>query len=128
MPINVSWHSQDDKILLWTVGDSWNLEEYYQAFNQTQAMLKDVEQPIYAVVDATNLVNRPRVGLMGHFLKVLREVELDTLIYVRRGDSPPLIQKLLNLIALSPSIKVKHINFTLTVEEAFRHIHRASIR
>jgi len=127
MPIDVTWHDRDDKILLWTIGETWELDEYYQAVNLTQTMLKDVENPRYAIVDATALVHRPRPGLMGHFLKVLREVELETLVYVRRGDSPPLVEKLLNLVMRSPSLKVKQIHFTLSVDEAVRYIHRSIV-
>ncbi|GEM_PF-3591837 len=125
MPIDVTWHSRDDKILLWTIGETWELDEYYQAFNLTKVMLEGVEQPAYAIVDATSLVHRPRAGLMGHFLKVLRDVELEMLIYVRRKDSPPLVQKLLGLVVRSPSIKVRRIHFTLTVDDALMHIYRA---
>ena len=128
MPIEVTWYNAKEKILLWTVGESWTIEEYYEAFAQTKALMKDVEQPAYAVVDATELLSRPRMGLMSHFIKVLREVELELLIYVRRNDSPPIIQKLLSLIVQSSQgLKVKRLQFATSMIEAMDQITRATV-
>jgi len=127
MPIDVSWYDRADKILLWKIGETWDLDEYYQAVEQTKTLLAEVDQPAYTIVDATDLVHRPRTGLMSHFLKVLREIELDLLIYVRSKQSPPLVEKLLNLLVRSSSIRVKQIAFATTMEDAVRQILRLQV-
>jgi len=128
MPIQVSWYNQQEKILLWTVGETWTLDEYYEAFYETKALLALVEQPTYAIVDATRLESRPRVGLMSHFLKVLKDVDLELLIYVRDSNHPQLVQQLLNLIVQSNrTTKVKQVQFASSMKDALDAIPLISV-
>lgn len=119
MSIEVQWFNQNNEIILWKVGRSWTIEDFYAAHTQTEAMIKALDYPVSAIVDASDVEKRPPDNLLPHFKAILSETHIHTLVYVSSKTSPLVVETLLNvLIKVNPDIQVHNLRIVRSRREA----------
>lgn len=110
MPISVAWY--DQTTILWKIGESWTVDEFYTALDATHTLLAAHDGPAITLVDATRTRQRPQTNLMPHFRAALRDTRLDLLVYVHSMIGSRLIEVLIDMVLkFTPNVGVKKVRF-----------------
>lgn len=118
MPIEVHYLDEVQPILLWEVGTSWTIEEFYDAHEQTQRLIGECDTAS-VIVDARQVVSRPKLNILPHFKHVLSHTNLTYMVYVGNRANSRLIETFINIVLhMNPQLTVKQVRFARSLEEA----------
>jgi len=121
MPITVTRY--DHTTILWTIGESWTVDEFYAALDETQVLLADQDGPAFTLVDATRTRQRPQTNLMPHFRNALKDTQLDLLVYIHAVVGSRLIEVLIDMVLkFTPNLGVKKVRFARTFADGLQVI------
>jgi hypothetical protein len=119
MQIDVEWYDEAQHILLWLVEESWTIDDFYEAFEETQHLTQPLKGAASVIVDARRVTGRPRDNLIAHFRYALTHANLRHVVYLRDQSGGLFIQMLVNAVFhIYPHIGVDHFHFARTFDEA----------
>ena len=119
MPITVSWHDDEENILIWQVEGNWTIEEFYSAVTDTRALSEQSPGGNHVIVNASAMASRPRGNLLPHFRNALANVKLEMVVYVKARGGSKFIEILVNMVfRTTTKLGVKRFRYAKTVEEA----------
>ena len=117
MAINVS--QCEDGVIYWAAGPELTVSDLYAAQAQTCCLLARYPQRRSLLINATGVDRYPRANLVPPFQRLLRDTDLDLLVYVHSRQDSTLIELVVNLACrLTPVLSVRQIHFAQTLFEA----------
>jgi hypothetical protein len=119
MTIDVKWFDEAQHILLWDITESWTVDDFYEAFEETQQRTRPLNGQASVIVDARRVTGRPRDNLITHFRHALTHANLRQVVYLRDRSGGLFIQMLVNAVfRIYPNIGVDQFQFARTLDEA----------
>lgn len=123
MGIDVTWHDEDQHILIWSIEEKWTVDEFYRAFEDTQHLTQPLNGAASVIVDARRVTGRPRDNLLAHFRYALTRANLRHVVYLRDRSGGAFIQMLVNaVLRIYPGIGVDEFHFVRSLQEAMQLI------
>jgi len=81
MSIQVGWFNEQRKIILWTFPPKWSLEEFHEAYDQGNRLIREVDHWTNAIIDLRNssipnlinstVISRARTDPPNHDMSVI---------------------------------------------------------
>ena len=119
----MSWHDEEQAILIWTIDTRWTVNDFYSAFKETQQQTQPLDGSASVIVDARQVTGRPRDNLLAHFRYALTRANLRHVVYLRDKSGGIFIQMLVNaVLRIYPDINIENFHFAQSLDEAVQVI------